>query len=137
MRLSIKQKRIASYLLPKYGGFASDKEIKQAKELAKGKFWLYPDYQDGEPVYEEYVAFSPKGVRKFFEYDLYRPMPPKTLYMLKALMRKAAYYWAKGKKSLSLQIEDDIWDWYHNYTYTVSPQKSRAELKKLQNKYQV
>ena len=57
-----KQKFIAGCSNPYYDNFATKKEVKKAKQLARGKYWH-------ELEYAQYCSFSPGGLRRFFCYD--------------------------------------------------------------------
>ena len=87
-----RQKFIASCCNPYYGNFATREEVKEAKQLARGKYW------NDDEMYQ-YVAFSPGGKRYFFAYDDYDNS--------KSIAKKSASLWAKGKCAKA----KDIYTW--------------------------
>lgn len=107
MKLTKRQKFIASCMVPTYGGFAGAKEIKAAKLEARGKYWIDPDYQ-------EYVAYSPTGRREFFVYEFSSLGHWQTKKKWRAMARKAASLWAKGKYKEALQCDETNWNQYRN-----------------------
>ena len=60
--MNTRQKFIASCSNPYYENFATREEVKEAKQLAKGKYW----HESGDA---HYCSFSPGGIRRFFAYD--------------------------------------------------------------------
>ena len=77
-----RQKFIASCSNPYYENFATREEVKEAKQLARGKYW------NDDEMYQ-YVAFSPGGKRYFFDYDDYDNS--------KSISKKSALLWTKAQ----------------------------------------
>lgn len=106
-KLTKRQKFIASCMVPTYGGFSNVIEIKETKLQAWGKYWIDTDYQ-------EYVAYSPSGRRQFFTYEFSSSEHWKTKKKRRALARKAANLWAKGKYKEARKCDEMNWDQYRN-----------------------
>jgi len=102
MKLSKRQKFIASCIDPYYNKFATKAEVKVAKKLACGHYWYLPDFG-------EYVSFSPAGIRNFFVHELYSWAPWNRKKKWKELARKSAREWAKGKYSNARDTEKLLW----------------------------
>lgn len=103
MKLSKRQKFIASCMVPTYGGFATKQEIKKVKLMARGHCWY-------DPEYEQIVAYSSSGRRRFFEVDLYSWAPWNRKKKWKQLAYKAARLWCQGKIKLSEEVEHYYWN---------------------------
>ena len=74
---------------PYSGKFATKVEVKQAKQLAKGKYWHDVDNM-------QYVAFSPGGKRNYFEYD--------ESDNTKSIAKKSAALWSKARCSEAIEM---------------------------------
>lgn len=92
-RLTNRQKFIASACLPTYGGFSTWDEVREAKLLARGKYW-------NDEAYAEFISFSPNGEREYFGYDD----------EWKFDVKKCARLWAKGKKKVARELYESFWD---------------------------
>ena len=102
MNLTKRQKFIASCAVPTYGGYATKKEVKWVKLLARGHYW-------DEPEWYNFVSYNPKGIRKFFDYEFYSWAKSKQKKEWKKLARKAAYYWARGEYKKANEIDEELW----------------------------
>jgi len=94
MKLTTRQKYLASCVNPYYKGFSTPKEVREAKELAKGKFWYDSDNM-------EYWAVSLTGRRYGFGHNfIFKPLTKKNQKRnqeCKEIVRKAARLWIKNK----------------------------------------
>lgn len=79
LKMTKRNKLIAASMFPNIEHNASGEEIREAKLLARGKYWRLDDCS--------FVAFSPSGRRQYFDCD---PVFAKGLV-------KFARLWAKGK----------------------------------------
>ena len=102
MKLNNRQKFIASCCDPYYNKFATKAEVKAAKKLARGHYWY-------DANFEEYVAFSPTGIRSYFIHELYSWAPWNRKKKWKELARLAAREWAKGNYNNSRDAEKLLW----------------------------
>lgn len=84
-----RQKYIAAAINPTYNGFATKKEVKDAKLLARGHYW-------NEVEFYQFCAYSPTGRREFFGYLFYSWTTPDKMKEWKREARKAAKLWALG-----------------------------------------
>lgn len=91
MTLTKRQKFIAAATMPTYGGFATRKEVKEAKELARGHYW-----DEGED-YSQLCAYSLSGRREYFEYEWFSWGTKKQKIRWKKEARKAAKLWTQNK----------------------------------------
>jgi len=113
-RMNKKQRFIASCSNPYFNNFASKKEVKLAKKLARGKYWI--EYlQFGRPKSEEdfenFCAYSPSGKRYFFCFNWFSGANNKQRLRWKKEARKAARLWCKGKYKEALKIHyDSYWN---------------------------
>jgi hypothetical protein len=102
-----RQKFIASCCNPYYDGFATKTEVKKAKLLARGKFWL-EDLQFGCPADEEdhdtFCAYSSSGKRYYFCFDWFSWGTKKQKARWKREAQQAARLWCKGKYKEALYI---------------------------------
>jgi hypothetical protein len=108
VKLNKRQKHIASCVNPRYGGFSKTPEIQQVKKLARGHYWIEPDF-------EEYCSFSPDGKRKFFTYSFCNPAKPSLAKRWKNTARKCARLWAAGKKEQAEELDEANWNHYQNH----------------------
>jgi hypothetical protein len=110
IKMNKRQKFIASCANPYYGGFATKEEVKKAKLLARGKYWI-EDLQFGCPQNEEdhncFFAFSPTGRRYYFEFDWFSWGTKKQKARWKNEARRACRHWCKGEYKKALQIYND------------------------------
>lgn len=107
-KMNKKQRYIAACVNPYYNRFASKSEVKEAKLLARGKYWL-EDSQfgcSGEEDYDTFCAYSPTGKRYYFCFDWYYPATKKQQDRWKKEVRQAARLWSKGKCKEALQLYD-------------------------------
>jgi len=95
--MSKKFKLIASALNPKFNGFANSKEIKEAKKIARGKFWKLTDF-------EQFCAYSLSGRRYFFEYEWFSwgTKIQKNRWMRES--RRVCRLWCKNKYKDAMKI---------------------------------
>lgn len=104
-----RQRYIASCALPSY--CFSKQEIKEAKLLARGKYWL-EDLQFGCPASEEdhdtFCAYSPTGKKYYFCFDWFSWSTKKQQDRWKKEARVAARLWCKGKYKEALQHYNSI-----------------------------
>lgn len=92
-----RQKYIASCLNPYYKNFATREEVKEAKYLARGKYWHEKD--DGK-----YCSFSPGGLREYFYYgeincgdaDLQNNVYNFTNKIKRLIAKRSAELWSVG-----------------------------------------
>ena len=105
--MSKREKFIASCCNPYYGGLASREEVKQAKFLARGKYWV-EDLQFGcsakDEDHDTFCAYSPSGKRYFFHFDWFSPATNKQKIRWKKEARAAAIHWCSGHYKQALQI---------------------------------
>lgn len=113
MKMSKRQKFIASCCNPYYVGFASKEEVIKAKLLARGKYWL-EDLQYGCPADEEdhdtFCAYSLTGKRYFFTFDWFSWGTTKQKVRWKKEARQAASLWCKGQYKKAIQIYNDSYE---------------------------
>jgi hypothetical protein len=88
MKLSKRQKMVAGFRVPEYGGFATRKEITETRKQARGHWWL--DVGDIDPIWREYIAYSPTGRKMYFYFGTMRAKKARTTAM------RAAKYWSQG-----------------------------------------
>ena len=91
--LTNRQKNLASDQYPTYGGYATWPEVKKAKEAARGKYWHRFDFED-------FVAFSPDGKRKYYVYDDD---------WIKEV-KKCARLWSLGKRKEAEELYESYWE---------------------------
>lgn len=107
VRMSKRQKFIASCCNPLYGGFASRIEVKEAKFAARGKYWV-EDLTFGcdskSEDHDTFCAFSPTGRRGFFPFGWESPATQKQKDRWKKEARQAARLWCKGKYKEAIKI---------------------------------
>lgn len=89
MKLTSRQKLLASCNNPYWGGFSNKEEVKMAKCAARGHYWI-------DKQFEEYFAMSPTGRRKYIEYIVYSWATEKVKKEWIRLSKRAAKLWAKG-----------------------------------------
>jgi len=101
-KLTDRQKLIASCIKPLAGGFSTRAEVKKIKLKARSHYWIDRDWN-------EFCSFSPDGKRAWFPYSIASPVIPSQEKAWLNLARKAAYYWAKGKKEKANNLFDEIY----------------------------
>lgn len=97
MKWNNRAKLIASAGNPLYNDFASRAEVKEAKLLARGHYWENTWAQDGERDFTEFVAFSPSGMRYYFEFNWFSWGTKRQRIRWKKEARAAARLWARGR----------------------------------------
>jgi hypothetical protein len=102
MRLTKRQKQLASWINPTYGGYATKEEVKRAKKLACAHYWY-------DEEFEEFISISPTGIREYFPHELYSWAPWNKKKKWKETARKAAKYWAAGNSKESKIAQECLW----------------------------
>ena len=90
-------------MVPTYGGFAKPDEIRKVKLMVRGHYWI-------DKEWENYVSFSPTGLRAFFEYNLCSLDSPAKKKKISGLARSAAYFWAKGQYKKAKELYKKAFD---------------------------
>ncbi len=103
MKLTKRQKLISSCSHPLSGGFSTRSEVKEAKQLVKGHYWIDRDQQ-------EYYAVSPTGRHTIIPYVWYSWASIKIKKEWLVLARKCARLWAKGKYKESNKLYNQMLD---------------------------
>jgi len=120
VRLTRKQKFIASCCNPLYGGLSTRKEVKKIKLLARGHYWDEADvgnyeYHEGlnrhwwSEADPRYCSFSPTGKRRHFECDYFSWGTKRQKARWKKEGKLAARLWAQGKVKQSEAVEHESW----------------------------
>lgn len=128
MRMTKKQRFIADCCNPYYGKFATKKEVKQAKLLARGKYWIvylnFGTNQSSED-FNMFCAYSKTGKRRYFEFDWYLPKHSKNFKKkIKSKMRKVCRLWCNCKYKEALKLEEEIINLYYNKVDSITLKKS-------------
>jgi len=87
------ERHIATAVYPTYGGFSTWDEVRKAKKKAKGSYWHEGDWA-------QWVAFTPKGKRIFYDYD----------YEWKSEVKECAILVAQGKVKEANRLYNSFWD---------------------------
>jgi hypothetical protein len=106
MKLTKRQKLIASCINPYWKGFSTRKEVKRIKLMARGHYWI-------DKEFEEFVVFSPGGKRTFFTYNFSSGVSKQQQKKWFDDARRCAYYWAKGKLKKAIELNRNTWINYY------------------------
>lgn len=99
-RMNKRQKFIASCGNPYYDKFATREEVKEARLLARGRYWLeYLQFNcpESEEDFITFCAYSPTGKRSFFDFGMRHPCSQTQLASWKKEAGRCARLWCKGK----------------------------------------